>query len=73
MVAGNAERGAVMTRPHRAWHARIWLVLGPLLLIGFLVGLRVRPRPLTMERPAAGIRDSAATDLPRANSVRDRP
>jgi hypothetical protein len=32
-----------MTRNHRRWHAWVWLVLGPLLVGGFVVGLMARP------------------------------
>jgi len=32
-----------MTRNHRRWHAWLWLLLGPLILAGFVVGLLARP------------------------------
>jgi hypothetical protein len=35
-----------MTRNHRRWHAWVWLVLGPLLVAGFVVGLLTRPAPV---------------------------
>jgi len=35
-----------MTRNHRRWHAWAWLVLGPLLAVGFVMGLLARPAPL---------------------------
>lgn len=34
-----------MTRNHRRWHAWVWLVLGPLIAVGFVVGLLARPTP----------------------------
>lgn len=35
-----------MTRQHRGWHAWTWLVLGPLLVLGFLAGVMLRPTPV---------------------------
>ena len=31
-----------MTRNHRRWHAWLWLLLGPLVVAGFVVGLLAR-------------------------------
>jgi hypothetical protein len=28
-----------MTREHRRWHFWMWLVLGPLLVLGFAIGI----------------------------------
>jgi hypothetical protein len=42
-----------MTRNHRRWHARVWLVLGPLLAVGFVVGLLARPTPVAEPAPLA--------------------
>lgn len=33
-----------MTRAQRRRHVSLWLVLGPLILIGFFAALRARPR-----------------------------
>jgi hypothetical protein len=35
-----------MTRNHRRWHAWVWLLLGPLIVAGFVVGLLARPVPV---------------------------
>ena len=35
-----------MTRNHRRWHAWVWLLLGPLIVAGFVVGLLARPAPV---------------------------
>ena len=35
-----------MTRNHRRWHAWVWLVLGPFIVLGFVVGLLARPTPV---------------------------
>lgn len=47
-----------MTRNHRRWHAWLWLVLGPLLVMGFVVGLLARQtlviEPGPFARPQAG-------------------
>jgi hypothetical protein len=40
-----------MTRNHRQWHAWLWLVLGPILLLGFVVGLLSRPAPVLETAP----------------------
>jgi hypothetical protein len=40
-----------MTRNHRRWHAWVWLVLGPFIALGFVVGLLARPTPVV--EPAA--------------------
>ena len=52
-----------MTHNHRRWHAWAWLVLGPLLAVGFVVGLLARPTavaepaplPAPGDAPKAGI------------------
>jgi hypothetical protein len=41
-----------MTRNHRRWHAWTWLVLGPLIALGFVVGLLVRPAPVVEQTPS---------------------
>lgn len=33
-----------MTHVHRVWHARLWAILGPLILGGLAVGLWRRPQ-----------------------------
>jgi hypothetical protein len=35
--------GALMTRSHRRWHLWMWLILTPLIVVGFLVALWSRP------------------------------
>lgn len=40
-----------MTRNHRRWHARVWLILGPLLALGYVVGLLARPTPVVEPGP----------------------
>lgn len=42
-----------MTRNHRRWHAWVWLMLGPILAGGFVVGLLTRPTPATEPAPLA--------------------
>lgn len=32
-----------MTRSQRRWHSHLWLALGPLILLGLLTALAVRP------------------------------
>jgi hypothetical protein len=34
-----------MTRNHRRWHAWLWLLLGPLLVVGFVLAILARPAP----------------------------
>jgi hypothetical protein len=34
-----------MTRSHRHWHAWLWALLGPLLVAGFIAGIRARSQP----------------------------
>lgn len=43
-----------MTRPHRAWHLRIWLVLAPVIVAGLVGALRARPRESPESNPVAG-------------------
>lgn len=44
-----------MTRSHRVWHLRTWLVLGPLLLLLLSAALWNRPRPTASAAfPGAG-------------------
>ena len=43
MDQGPEGRGAFMTRNHRRWHAWLWLLMGPLVVAGFVVGLLARP------------------------------
>jgi hypothetical protein len=40
-----------VTRNHRRWHAWVWLVLGPFLALGFVVGLLARPTPVVETTP----------------------
>lgn len=35
-----------MTRSHRRWHLILWLILGPVLLLGLVLGLLLRPEAL---------------------------
>jgi hypothetical protein len=42
-----------MTRSHRRWHAWLWLVLGPVLVAGFVAALAARPAPIAQPAPAA--------------------
>jgi hypothetical protein len=35
-----------MTRSLRQWHAWLWLLLGPLIVAGFVVGLLARSAPV---------------------------
>ena len=42
-----------MTRNHRRWHAWVWLVLGPFIVLGFVVGLLARPTPVVEPAPLA--------------------
>ena len=42
-----------MTRNHRRWHAWVWLVLGPVIALGFVVGLLARPTPVVEPTPLA--------------------
>ncbi len=32
-----------MTRTHRRWHAWLWLVIGPLVLLGVILAVKWRP------------------------------
>ena len=42
-----------MTRNHRRWHAWVWLVFGPFIVLGFVVGLLARPTPVVEPTPLA--------------------
>ena len=42
-----------MTHNHRCWHAWVWLVLGPFIVLGFVVGLLARPTPVVEPTPLA--------------------
>jgi hypothetical protein len=42
-----------MTRNHRRWHAWVWLMLGPFIGLGFVVGLLARTTPLVEPAPLA--------------------
>jgi len=42
-----------VTRNHRRWHAWVWLVLGPFIALGFVVGLLARPTPVVEPTPRA--------------------
>jgi hypothetical protein len=54
-----------MTRNHRRWHAWFWLILGPLLVAGFVVGLLARPAPVYEWAPeAGGTKDRAVETRP---------
>ena len=52
-----------MTRNHRRWHAWVWLVLGPVIALGFVVGLLARPTPVVESTPLA-----APAGIPKADS-----
>jgi hypothetical protein len=52
-----------MTRNHRRWHAWVWLLLGPFIALGFVVGLLARPRPVVEPTPLA-----APVVIPKADS-----
>jgi hypothetical protein len=52
-----------MTRNHRRWHAWVWLLLGPVIALGFVVGLLARPTPLIEPTPLA-----APGGIPKADS-----
>jgi hypothetical protein len=54
-----------VTRNHRRWHALLWLLLGPLIVAGFVVGLLARPAP--------EYEPSRFTDPGRANQVDTKP
>lgn len=57
-----------MTRNHRRWHAWVWLVLGPFIALGFVVGLLARPAPVVEPAPLAApgrIPKAAAKTQPR--------
>jgi hypothetical protein len=41
-----------MTRNHRRWHYRLWLILGPLLVAGLIAGVLTRPAPGDEPLPA---------------------
>jgi hypothetical protein len=40
-----------MTRAHRTWHLRIWLVLLPLLALGLLMAIVNRPVSVIQRSP----------------------
>ena len=52
-----------MTRNHRRWHAWVWLVLGPVIALGFVVGLLARPAFVVEPAPLA-----APGGIPNANT-----
>jgi hypothetical protein len=52
-----------VTRNHRRWHAWVWLVLGPFIALGFVVGLLARPAPVVETTPLA-----APGGVPRADT-----
>ena len=52
-----------MTHNHRRWHAWVWLVLGPVIALGFVVGLLARPTPVVEPAPFA-----APGGIPKADS-----
>jgi hypothetical protein len=54
-----------MTRNHRRWHAWLWLLLGPLIVAGFVVGLLARPAP--------EFEPSRLPDTGRANKADTKP
>src|SRR5262249_6709237 len=53
MDHGPQVRRSPVTRNHRRWHAWVWLVLGPVIDLGFVVGLLVRPAPVVEPAPLA--------------------
>lgn len=51
-----------MNRSQRRWHVVIWLALGPLIVVGLLAALAVRPRiPIERAAPALSMPSSSAT------------
>jgi hypothetical protein len=52
-----------MTRNHRRWHAGFWLVLGPVLVAGFVAGLLARPTPVAQPAPSAAPGGAGNVDL----------
>ena len=52
-----------MTCNHRRWHAWVWLVLGPFIALGFVLGLLARPTPVVEPTPFA-----APGGIPKADS-----
>jgi hypothetical protein len=51
-----------MTRRHRYWHAWLWLVFGPLIIAGFVIGVRARPTPLDEQPRRSGPPESRPGD-----------
>lgn len=43
-----------MTRSQRRWHVVVWLMLGPLIVVGLLAALVARPN-IPIERRASGL------------------
>jgi hypothetical protein len=49
-----------MTRNHRRLHVWAWLLLGPLLIAGFLAGLFARPTSVNEQPPTTtSVRETA--------------
>jgi hypothetical protein len=62
-----------VTRSHRAWHARVWLVLGPLVVAGLFIGLIYR-RPLPTQNGAdSGTTGPHAAAVDTARQTEDQP
>jgi hypothetical protein len=55
-AAGVGEGGCTMTREQRRFHAKIWLVLGPVLMLGLAALVAGRPASVDSPKPAAGAR-----------------
>jgi hypothetical protein len=58
-----------MTRNHRRWHAWVWLVLGPFIALGFVVGLLARPAPVV--EPTSGAAPGGIPNAERKTPARE--
>jgi len=43
---GGSLGGKLMTRSHRRWHLYLWLLVGPLVALGFVLALVLRREAL---------------------------
>lgn len=60
-----------MIRAQRRWHARLWIILGPLVLGGLITALLRRPAiPI---QPAATVMNAAAAERGGGSSEEGRP
>ena len=46
LAPGHLLGGEVMTRSHRRWHLYLWLLVGPLVALGFVLALVLRREAL---------------------------